>query len=280
MISYRHADLAAVREALLEVGVPAVIAGGGSVFATPAAVEWLTLLEALEQPHRSARVRSAALTCFLGHTADELDSRGDDLTDEVADTLRAWVELFSHPRRRRGARGRQRRRAARTGAGRGRGRPPADRPAPHRRGPPRGHAHRSPRPGLAADLAARAGLGGSRRPRRRAHPPARLRRRRGAAGDDPREQGPRVPRRLPARRRRPARPEADPTPLPRRRRATGASTSAAGAPTGPTTAGAGRTRRPASGCGCSTSRSPAPSHRSCAGGRPPRTPSPRRCTGC
>ncbi len=95
VISYRHADLAAVREALLEVGVPAVIAGGGSVFATPAALEWLTLLEALEQPHRSARVRSAALTCFLGHTAEQLDARGDDLTDEVAETLRAWVELFT-----------------------------------------------------------------------------------------------------------------------------------------------------------------------------------------
>jgi exodeoxyribonuclease V beta subunit len=96
VISYRHADLAAVREALLEQGIPAVIAGGGSVFATPAAVEWLTLLEALEQPHRSARVRSAALTCFLGHTSAELDEQGDDLTDAVADTLRGWVELFTH----------------------------------------------------------------------------------------------------------------------------------------------------------------------------------------
>jgi exodeoxyribonuclease V beta subunit len=95
VISYRHADLAAVREALLEVGVPAVIAGGGSVFATPAATEWLTLLEALEQPHRSTRVRSAALTCFVGHTAAELDARGDELTDEVADLLRGWVELFT-----------------------------------------------------------------------------------------------------------------------------------------------------------------------------------------
>lgn len=96
VISYRHADLAEVREALLAQGVPAVIAGGGSVFATPAAVEWLTLLEALEQPHRSARVRSAALTCFLGHISAELDERGDDLTDEVADTLRGWVELFTN----------------------------------------------------------------------------------------------------------------------------------------------------------------------------------------
>ena len=96
VISYRHADLADVREALLAQGIPAVIAGGGSVFATPAAVEWLTLLEALEQPHRSARVRSAALTCFLGHTAADLDRRADELTDEVADTLRGWLELFTN----------------------------------------------------------------------------------------------------------------------------------------------------------------------------------------
>ncbi len=95
VICYKHADLADARQALLEAGVPAVIAGGGSVFATPAAAEWLTLLEALEQPHRSVRVRSAALTCFFGRTAAELDALGDDLTDDVAETLRAWVELFA-----------------------------------------------------------------------------------------------------------------------------------------------------------------------------------------
>jgi exodeoxyribonuclease V beta subunit len=95
VIAYRHADLADAREALHQVGVPAVIAGGGSVFATPAAVEWLTLLEALEQPHRSSRVRAAALTCFFGHTAEELDERGDLLTDEVADVLRSWAEVFA-----------------------------------------------------------------------------------------------------------------------------------------------------------------------------------------
>ena len=95
VICYKHADLADARRALLEVGVPAVIAGGGSVFATPAAAEWLTLLEALEQPHRSVRVRSAALTCFFGRTAAELDAEGDDLTDDVAETLRSWVELFT-----------------------------------------------------------------------------------------------------------------------------------------------------------------------------------------
>ncbi len=95
VIAYRHKDLADARDALLEVGVPAVIAGGGSVFATAGAVEWLTLLEALEQPHRSSRVRAAALTCFFGHTARDLDERGDDLTDQVADTLRSWAEVFT-----------------------------------------------------------------------------------------------------------------------------------------------------------------------------------------
>lgn len=95
VICYRHADLAAAQQALHAVGVPAVIAGGGSVFATPAAVEWLTLLEALEQPHRSPRVRAAALTCFFGHTAADLDRLGDELTDDVAETLRRWVDVVA-----------------------------------------------------------------------------------------------------------------------------------------------------------------------------------------
>ena len=95
VISYRHADLADAQAALADVHVPGVIAGGGSVFATPAAVEWLTLLEALEQPHRSTRVRAAALTCFFGHSATDLDVRGDELTDDVADKLRSWLELFA-----------------------------------------------------------------------------------------------------------------------------------------------------------------------------------------
>ncbi|MGA8846183.1 MAG: UvrD-helicase domain-containing protein [Nocardioides sp.] len=95
VICYRHADLQASQRALQEVGVPAVIAGGGSVFATAAAMEWLTLLEGLEQPHRSARVRAAALTCFLGRTAREIDDGGEPLTDDLAETLRHWAELVS-----------------------------------------------------------------------------------------------------------------------------------------------------------------------------------------
>ena len=95
VIAYKNNDLQEVQRALADIGVPAVVAGSGSVFATPAATEWLQLLEALEQPHRSSRVRSAALTCFIGHTAVELDSGGDAVTDEVADLMRDWAELYA-----------------------------------------------------------------------------------------------------------------------------------------------------------------------------------------
>ena len=95
VIAYRNQDLRAIQQALGELGVPAVVAGSGSVFGTPAATEWLRLLEALEQPHRSARVRSAALTAFFGCAADDLDRQGDDLTDRVGSTARDWAELFA-----------------------------------------------------------------------------------------------------------------------------------------------------------------------------------------
>ena len=74
-------------------GIPAVVAGGGHVLLTPAADEFLALLEALEQPHRSGRVRAAALTAFFGETTSALDSGGEDLTDRVADILRGWALL-------------------------------------------------------------------------------------------------------------------------------------------------------------------------------------------
>ncbi len=82
-----------VRAGLTAAGVQAVIAGSGSVFATPAADEWLALLEAMEQPHRSGRVRAAALTSFLGASAVDLD--GDPaLTERAAETVRGWADLL------------------------------------------------------------------------------------------------------------------------------------------------------------------------------------------
>jgi exodeoxyribonuclease V beta subunit len=89
---WSHAEL--VRAALAQRGIPAVVGGGTKLLVSPAGDQWLTLLEALEQPHRSGRVRAAALTSFLGHTLSELDAGGDDLTDTLADRLRGWGLLL------------------------------------------------------------------------------------------------------------------------------------------------------------------------------------------
>lgn len=83
-----------VQRALQARGLQAVTTGGGDVFLTAAGDDWLTLLEALEAPHRSGLVRAAGLTCFFGLTAAELDEGGERLTARLADTLRGWGLLL------------------------------------------------------------------------------------------------------------------------------------------------------------------------------------------
>jgi exodeoxyribonuclease V beta subunit len=83
-----------VQRALHERGIPAVLQGGGDVFLTPAGDDWLTLLAALEAPHRSGLVHAAALTCFFGYDARRLDEGGERLTAQIADTLRGWGLLL------------------------------------------------------------------------------------------------------------------------------------------------------------------------------------------
>ncbi|QCX28863.1 UvrD-helicase domain-containing protein [Nocardioides jishulii] len=99
VLAARRATLQAVQKALQELGVPAVVNAGGSVFHTPAATEWLTLLEALEQPHRSDRVRAAALTSFFPYDAAALDrdegQRGGALTDELAEEMRTLASVLN-----------------------------------------------------------------------------------------------------------------------------------------------------------------------------------------
>jgi exodeoxyribonuclease V beta subunit len=84
-----------VRAALGEAGVPAVLAGGGSVFTTSGARSWLVLLEALEQPHRAGRVRAAALSVFLPEDEAAVDAGGDDLADRLGPRLRRWADLLA-----------------------------------------------------------------------------------------------------------------------------------------------------------------------------------------
>lgn len=95
MLVRTNAQGTLVRETLARAGVPAVFAGGGSVFATPSAQSWLRLLEAMEQPHRSGRVRSAALSVFLGRDETELDESGDEVADVLGQQLRQWADLLA-----------------------------------------------------------------------------------------------------------------------------------------------------------------------------------------
>ncbi|WP_431970286.1 UvrD-helicase domain-containing protein [Nocardia sp. bgisy134] len=84
-----------VRAALDRAGVASVLAGGTSVFGTPSATDWLWVLRALEQPHRSDRVRLAACTPILGCTAADIDSGGADLVGRVSAQLREAARLFA-----------------------------------------------------------------------------------------------------------------------------------------------------------------------------------------
>lgn len=87
-----HKDARACHRALTEAGIQAVYTGDSDVFSSAAADDWLSLLEAFDQPHRPAVVRAAAATMFFGHTAADLAAGGDALTDRVADTLREWTD--------------------------------------------------------------------------------------------------------------------------------------------------------------------------------------------
>ncbi len=92
VIVEKHRDARSCHEALTAAGIPAVYTGDTDVFTSQAAQDWLCLLEAFDQPHRSGLVRAAAATMFFGETAQTLAAGGDALTDRIADTLRAWAD--------------------------------------------------------------------------------------------------------------------------------------------------------------------------------------------
>ena len=76
--------------ALRRVGVPAVINGAGSVFASDSAKAWQDLLQALERrPH--PRAHAAALTPFLGWSAQRVAEADDDLRESVHRRLHGWA---------------------------------------------------------------------------------------------------------------------------------------------------------------------------------------------
>ncbi len=90
-----HVQASLIQEHLSAAGIPAVVSGNVSVFHTAAGDDWQVFLEAIEQPHRSGRVRAAALTPFVGRTATELAAGGDALTDELSALFSRWATVFT-----------------------------------------------------------------------------------------------------------------------------------------------------------------------------------------
>jgi exodeoxyribonuclease V beta subunit len=83
-----------VRNALHEVGVPAVIGGAGSVFLAEPAREWLRLFEALERPTSRDRASLAALTHFVGWSAVQLASATEDEWEDLHWDLHRWAAVL------------------------------------------------------------------------------------------------------------------------------------------------------------------------------------------
>ena len=200
MIVEAHKDARACREALAEAGIPAVYSGDLDIFSSQAAEDWLCLLEAFEQPHRSGLVRAAATTMFFGETAgqparrrrraDRPDRRRPCAPGPTTSAPAAWPRC-SRPPRSPGWR-------ERVLAWRGGERDMTD--LAHLAQLLHETAHRE-RFGLPALLDWLRDGGDRQRARGRAHPPARQRRRGGADHDRVGEQGAAVPPRLPAVRR-------------------------------------------------------------------------------
>ena len=84
-----------VRDALAAADVPAVIAGTGSVFATPEAVDWARLLAALERPADHAAAAAAALTPFVGWDARRLAECPEDDREELHELLHGWRDVMT-----------------------------------------------------------------------------------------------------------------------------------------------------------------------------------------
>lgn len=84
----------AITDALTGAGVPVAFSGADSIFATPAAADWLTLLQALEQPRRAA-VRAAILTDFVGADLTELATASDERLTGWAGLLQGWSRVLA-----------------------------------------------------------------------------------------------------------------------------------------------------------------------------------------
>jgi len=85
-----------VQEALLAAGVPTAVSSSQSVMTTPAARDWLTLLDALQQPASRSLAAGAALGDFFGKRAETLASGDERFWEEVHARLQEWATVLQH----------------------------------------------------------------------------------------------------------------------------------------------------------------------------------------
>ncbi len=85
---------AIVEGALRAAGVPVVVSGAQSVLSTSAALDWLNLLRALEQPSSRSLTVAAALTDFFGREAGELALAGEEEWEGLHARLHQWAALL------------------------------------------------------------------------------------------------------------------------------------------------------------------------------------------
>ena len=68
--------------------------GSGSVFGTEPATQWLRLFDAVERPTARDRVASAALTVFIGWSADQVATASDSEWEDLHWLLHRWAAIF------------------------------------------------------------------------------------------------------------------------------------------------------------------------------------------
>ncbi|MFT4215685.1 MAG: UvrD-helicase domain-containing protein [Micropruina sp.] len=85
---------ARIADALRAAGVPVALSGSDSIFASPAADDWLVLLRALASQRRN-EVRHALLSSFFGLSLGDLAAADDGQLADWTATLRQWDRILA-----------------------------------------------------------------------------------------------------------------------------------------------------------------------------------------
>jgi exodeoxyribonuclease V beta subunit len=89
------AQAEAVQAALLDHGVAAVMSGGDTVLRSPAADQMRYLLNAMDRPSDMWRVRTYALSWFVGWRAEQVASAPGPELEALQAQLREWADLLA-----------------------------------------------------------------------------------------------------------------------------------------------------------------------------------------